>query len=167
MSFKDDLRTAIQESPLTYREVARHDYDAYNAASKAYCKKHGVEYPSQLPSAVVHARPKFDDFKLDTPVVKDVIDDNDERGYSEFLEMLEASQEYGVDVSEFGTVYFVDSYGGEGQGDQYWYVFKLIYTDGAERFFKVDGYYASYSGGYYDEMYEVFPKQVLRTEWSN
>lgn len=57
-----------------------------------------------------------------------------------------------------------DSYGGEGQGDSYWYVFKV--SDGKTvRHVKVDGWYASYSGGEYDTWYEVFPKQKQVTVW--
>lgn len=159
-----ELLDAIQSAELTYRNVARHDYDAWSKDVAIWTG-----------GGKVGDRPDYADFKLDTPIVKDVIDDNEERGYDEFLEMLEASGEYGVDVPEFGTAYFVDSHGGEGQGDQYWYVFKLIeHRDNVvgagtpqARHFKVDGYYASYSGGYYDEMYEVFPKQVMITEWTN
>lgn len=59
---------------------------------------------------------------------------------------------------------YSDNYGGEGQGDSYWYVFKV--SDGKTvRHVKVDGWYASYSGGEYDTWYEVFPKQKQITVW--
>lgn len=58
-----------------------------------------------------------------------------------------------------------DEYGGEGQGDEYWYVFSV--SDGkTKRHIKVDGWYASYDGGWYDEWYEVFPKQKTVTVWT-
>ncbi len=61
----------------------------------------------------------------------------------------------------------IASAGGEGDGDQYWYVMKIAPLDGQqERYFKADGHYASFDGGEYDSFFEVFPKQVLRTEWS-
>lgn len=52
----------------------------------------------------------------------------------------------------------VDSYGGEGEGDRYWMVISL--SDGlTTRYFRRDGWYASYDGGYLDgETYEVKPK---------
>lgn len=58
----------------------------------------------------------------------------------------------------------LDNYGGEGQGEQYWYVVKV--SDGTTvRHIKVDGWYQSYAGGGYDEWFEVFPKEKVITEW--
>jgi hypothetical protein len=53
----------------------------------------------------------------------------------------------------------VTSYGGEGGGDQYWMVISV--SDGeTTRYFRKDGWYASYDGGYLDgETYEVTPKE--------
>ncbi len=49
------------------------------------------------------------------------------------------------------------SYGGEGQGNAYWMVISL--SDGiTTRYFRKDGWYASYDGGHLDgETYEVNP----------
>lgn len=57
----------------------------------------------------------------------------------------------------------VSSYGGEGEGDQYWMVVSV--SDGeTTRYFRKDGWYASYDGGYLDgETYEVAPKEKLVT----
>jgi hypothetical protein len=57
----------------------------------------------------------------------------------------------------------VAEYGGEGDGDQYWVVVSL--SDGlTTRFFRKDGYYASYDGGYLDgDTTEVKPKEKLVT----
>jgi hypothetical protein len=54
-------------------------------------------------------------------------------------------------------------YGGEGQGDEYWMVVSI--SDGkTARFFRKDGWYASYDGGYLDgKTYEVTPKEKLVT----
>lgn len=62
-----------------------------------------------------------------------------------------------------------DSYGGEGMGDEYWYVFGVRHPEHGERFFKVPGYYASYDGGYYEfeDVREVQPVQVMVTEWES
>lgn len=64
-----------------------------------------------------------------------------------------------VEVPELGTLKHVDSYGGEGQGDDYWVVFKL-----GGKLYRKNGWYASYDGGALDgELYEVKPAQVQRT----
>jgi len=49
---------------------------------------------------------------------------------------------------------FVDNYGGEEQGSEYWSVYS--FSDGNEvTFIKFDGYYASYDGSTYEVFYEV------------
>ncbi len=55
------------------------------------------------------------------------------------------------------------SYGGEGQGDEYWLVISV--SDGeTTRYFRRDGWYASYDGGYLDgESYEVKPQEKMIT----
>lgn len=64
-------------------------------------------------------------------------------------------------VPGLGTVKVVKSYGGEGQGDQYWFVLQVQMEDGTDgflRFFKKSGWYASHDGGYYDgDFTEVKP----------
>lgn len=49
----------------------------------------------------------------------------------------------------FGRATLVEAFGGEGSGDQYWFVFKIT-NPGDERLFRRDGWYASYEGGEYD-----------------
>ena len=53
-----------------------------------------------------------------------------------------------VDVEGLGMVSVVTSYGGEGQGDDYYMIF---YVDAGEweQHYKLDGYYSSYDGGEY------------------
>lgn len=63
-----------------------------------------------------------------------------------------------------GLVKEVDSYGGEGQGEQYWMIISVVQGD-VIRTFKLDGWYASYDGGYYDEFYEVIPELKTITVW--
>lgn len=50
----------------------------------------------------------------------------------------------------FGRIELEDTFGGEGQGDQYWFVFKITDDNGEVRYFRRDGWYASFNGGYYD-----------------
>lgn len=59
------------------------------------------------------------------------------------------------------------SYGGEGEGDQYWVVVSI--SDGlTTRYFKRHGWYASYSGGYLDgPTEEVRPKQKMITVYED
>jgi hypothetical protein len=71
----------------------------------------------------------------------------------------------GGHVTGLGKVSHVDSYGGEGKGDEYWVVFSV--TDwGVTRHFRMDGWYASYSGAEFDgDLKEVAPKQKVITVW--
>jgi hypothetical protein len=61
----------------------------------------------------------------------------------------------------------IAEYGGEGQGDDYWVVISI--TDGeTTRYFRKDGWYASYDGGSLDgETYEVKPVEKLVTFYEN
>jgi len=66
-----------------------------------------------------------------------------------------------IEVTGFGTLKFVDEYGGEGSGDEFWVVFKV-----GDQFFRKEGWYASYDGGELDgELYEVKAAKVQRTEY--
>lgn len=61
-----------------------------------------------------------------------------------------------VEIMRLGKVTFVESFGGEGQGDRMHLVFRLDTVDGSSRLFKKDGYYSSYGGSEYDaELQEV------------
>ena len=70
-----------------------------------------------------------------------------------------------VTVPELGKVRVTEQFGGEGKGDQYWMVFEVDCGCGPDnRFFRIDGWYASYDGGYYDgNLYEVKPVQKVVT----
>lgn len=68
-------------------------------------------------------------------------------------------------IEGVGTVEVLEDFGGEGQGDEYYLVFKITdTTKGGSfqglgdlvtvRYFKMNGYYASYSGGTYDGPFE-------------
>lgn len=87
-----------------------------------------------------------------------------DQGWSSISEAIE----YGgntLEIAGLGTVSHIESFGGEGQGDQYWMVFKI--TDGdVSRTFKRDGWYASYDGGYLEgPTTEVKAVQKTITVW--
>lgn len=66
--------------------------------------------------------------------------------------------------TDVGMVSYAASYGGEGQGDDYWVVVRVTGLDMSTRFFRKDGYYQSYSGGTLDgDVYEVRPVEKLVT----
>jgi len=56
----------------------------------------------------------------------------------------------------------VDSYGGEGMGDQYWFI--LHFPD-SNIHVKLWGWYQSYSGAGYNDAKIVKPVDVIKTEW--
>ncbi len=58
----------------------------------------------------------------------------------------------------------IDSYGGEGGGDAYWFVMEVEFADQIKHF-EISGYYASYSGGYYEDIKEVKPVDKVVTVW--
>lgn len=71
------------------------------------------------------------------------------------------------DIPKVGIVQIVESFGGEGMGDQLWYVFSVVDPPKPTRYFKVSGYYQSYDGGTYedgeDALSEVAPVQKVVT----
>ena len=66
-----------------------------------------------------------------------------------------------LDLTDFKMV---DSYGGEGQGDTYYKVFKFESGDKAAHI-KFDGYYSSYEGSEYRQAFLVEPKEVTVIEY--
>ena len=112
------------------------------------------EYVKKYPSFVIPNRPTFDDFVSEYETVD----------WSEITEAL-----YGIDKGfsfEYeGQQHFVkelDQHGGEGQGDQYYYIYEV---DG--KTYKLDAYYASWDGVYWSdaELFEVKPVEVKVIEW--
>lgn len=87
-------------------------------------------------------------------------EDPKDYGYSNVYEFIKGEEE-SVEVPGIGKLEFVDEYGGEGQGDDYWVVFKTAETG---QLWRADGWYASHHGGEIDgEVYEVEPKEVVQT----
>ena len=80
--------------------------------------------------------------------------------YFDYLHDLTAYLTTDTLFLEDSPVTQVDSYGGEGQGDQYWYVLRW-----KDEFVKVEGYYNSWDGGYFDDAYSVIPREITKTEW--
>lgn len=59
---------------------------------------------------------------------------------------------------------FVDNYGGEEQGREYWSVYK--FSSGDESVYvQFDGWYASYEGSEYEEWFFVKPVEVMKIEF--
>ena len=71
-------------------------------------------------------------------------------------------------VIDGAVVKTVDSYGGEGQGDDFWVVVSVSKEGEVTRYVKNVGWYASYDGGYFDSTKgtEVFPFKKIATSWS-
>ena len=62
------------------------------------------------------------------------------------------------------VVEYVDQYGGEGMGDEYWTVYKFT-RDGEIEYLKFDGWYCSYVGPEFNERRWVKPVEVLVTKF--
>lgn len=71
------------------------------------------------------------------------------------------------ELPEIGTAKEVDRYGGEGQGDDLWVVFKVEPADGSDvRYFRKSGYHQSHDGSYFDgELEEVVPFEKTVTDY--
>lgn len=94
------------------------------------------------------------------------LDDEDEADAFANLEENESAWKQakyeGGEFSRDGyTAERVAEHGGEGEGDQYWVVVSI--SDGVTtRYFRKDGWYASYDGGYLDgETLEVKPVEKV------
>ena len=66
-------------------------------------------------------------------------------------------------ISDAGITFeFVDRYGGEDQGSEYWSVYS--FSDSMQVvFIQFDGWYASYDGSTYDSFFEVQPVEKMIT----
>lgn len=88
--------------------------------------------------------------------------DRDDAEFDSFYEIKYGS---GGHVPGLGEVKYVDDYGGEGQGDDYWVVFSVTGHD-VTRHFRMEGWYQSYAGGEFDgDLKEVTPKEKVVTVW--
>lgn len=76
--------------------------------------------------------------------------------YEEQFQFLDSVRELGL------TFEFEDCYGGEGQGDEYWSVYKFSLGEEVV-YVKFDGWYASYNGSEFSEWYFVEPQEKVIT----
>lgn len=77
----------------------------------------------------------------------------------------ENDEEFLALVKKLGLTFeCVESHGGEGEGDQYWTVYKFE-SKGETAFVKFDSWYASYHGSEYTDWFYVEPKEVLVTQY--
>lgn len=74
----------------------------------------------------------------------------------------DADTNKGVTLSDGSKLEVAHRKGGEGQGEEYFIVFKV-----GDQFFRIDGFYSSYEGvDWYDsELYEVAPQEVTVIEY--
>jgi hypothetical protein len=88
---------------------------------------------------------------------------------SKFLEAVEAEKyknnilygDWGIDDMD---VECIKQYGGEGKGDSIWAVYRAV-EDGVTRYYKAEGWYASYEGASFGHVYEVEPYQETVTKF--
>jgi len=65
-----------------------------------------------------------------------------------------------IDIGGF-IVEGLEQYGGEGMGDEYWVVFS-VENDGLKKFFKLEGWYASYNGHEFESFIDF--EEVVQVE---
>lgn len=85
------------------------------------------------------------------------------KGYGSYFDYIYDLTYYSTTDNLFledSPVTNVDSFGGMGQGDQYWYVLRW-----KDEFVKVEGHYDSWDGGSFDDAYSVIPREITKTEW--
>lgn len=91
--------------------------------------------------------------------------------YEEWVDLQEildlydcANPDKYVNLPELGVVTGISQRGGEGQGDEYWIVFKIDFPSGETKLYRVNGWYSSYDGHEFDgDLHEVRPVEKLVT----
>lgn len=83
---------------------------------------------------------------------------------------LEESLDYEGLLTENFVIEIEESWGGEGEGDSYGYVFSVRDRNNPDlesRYFQIDAYYASWDGVHWDgsTIYEVEPRMVQVRKW--
>ena len=88
--------------------------------------------------------------------------EDDDFSWHDFVEFLgvwavkKGEPKPSITIPEVGRITLEKQHGGEGKGDEYWFVIRVENEGEPDRFFKQDGWYASYDGGYYDgDFHEV------------
>ncbi len=100
----------------------------------------------------------FNDFEFGP---REWFDDNVEYE-SDYLSNKENYQEFYDLFKRLGKFEVKQQHGGEGEGDKYWIVYHFIDHDIYIKFY---GWYASYHGAEYQDMYEVKPVEVTVIEY--
>lgn len=97
----------------------------------------------------------------------DLIDsDPESHGWNGYYSSVEQSLFHGdfytdgIDLFNDWKIECVDSYGGEGQGEMYYNLYKVTDPSGNYCFVKFDGSYYSYDGANYDRYFQVIGKKV-------
>ncbi len=86
-----------------------------------------------------------------------------DRAYNPFKYIHEDELELAIElVQKLGNYEVKTQVGDEGQGDDYYIVYYFVDHD---VYIKFDGWYASYQGSEYSNMYQVWPHDVVRTEY--
>lgn len=75
---------------------------------------------------------------------------------------IEKEGEFKEEYRKLGQLKYVDRYGGEGQGDDYYSVYHFIDHD---IYVKFQGWFASTCGSEYSKMFEVKPVTVTKIEY--
>lgn len=100
--------------------------------------------------------------------IKELLDNCDSDMINGFFESCYHDDYYGSDedrqaLKDSGIeVEHVANHGGEGEGSDYWSVYKFT-KDGESVYVKFQGYYASYVGSEFHEWFFVEPKQQTIT----
>jgi hypothetical protein len=82
-----------------------------------------------------------------------------------FTEWIEKETEKALLNTKLEYAY-VDGYGGEGQGEDYWHVYKFTDVETKEScLVKFDGSYYSYNGSSFDRWFFVEPREVVVTQF--
>ena len=105
---------------------------------------------------------KYKSFETDNeyPTIDDIFFNSD---YSSSNERELADLNFALYHANINVEY-VDSYGGEGMGDEYWTVYKFT-RDDETQYLKFDGWYRSYVGTEFNERRWVKPVEVLVTKF--
>jgi hypothetical protein len=158
------------------------DHDVYILFSGNYQSYNGAEYEGMYEVEPVEVtkieyklkgKPKKLTFaEIEKIIESDLFDDNENGPQAYFSdEIYDATNivnyegndtEFVKKIKELGSVKRIDSYGGEGCGDDYWSVYHFVNHD---VYIKFCGNYQSYEGSEYEGMYEVKPVEVLKTEY--
>lgn len=82
--------------------------------------------------------------------------------YSHSCDIGDKDLKFKASFDKLGEFTCVDTYGGEGKGEEYWAIY---YFKDHDVYIKFDGWYQSYHGAEFSNAFEVRPQEVTRTEY--